>query len=222
MNSKYIVAVVILVVVIVGLVIFLGGKKDTAISQLQNDISVRESEMLPEGTYTVSIERTTGLWEGKKTLIDGYKDEGTIKVKSGTIVVSEGRVSGGKVVMDMDSIMAVKTGTGVGAENLTRHLKSKDFFDVATYPTSTFELKIPPIEDGRYIAGDLEVKGKKGEVLFPAQMYMENGELRIKGVAVIDRTKWGIIYGSGSFFDNLKNNVIDDNFTVAFDLVATK
>ena len=222
MNKKTLSIIAILVVIVIVIVVFFGGKKDTAVNDINNQLSGVKKVSLENGNYNVSTDRTTVFWEGKKTLIEGYKDEGTINVKQGNIIVEAGEITGGKIVIDMDSIVAVKTGIGSNMENLTRHLKSKDFFDVAKYPVSTFELKLDSVEDGHYLAGNLEIKDKKEEISFPVSLSMENGELKIKGVAILNRTKWGIIYGSGSFFDNLKNNVIDDNFTVAFDLVASK
>ena len=37
----------------------------------------------------------------------------------------------------------------------------------------------------------------------------------------IDRTDYGIRYGSGSFFDNLGDKAIDNNFNVEVNIVAT-
>jgi len=217
MNIKLIIALVVIVVLVVLGFVFFGGK-----GEIKKDVvtDTSKNSSLVDGTYKIATDRTVSEWEGKKVLIDGYRDNGTIKMKEGLLIVKDGKLSSGNVVIDMDSIIAISTGIGSGQEGLTKHLKSKDFFDTSVYPTSTFTVK----EDatGNNVTGELLLKGKTNAVTFPVELSMENGELRLKGVAVLDRTKWGIVYGSGSFFDNLKNNVIDDNFTVVFDLVATK
>jgi hypothetical protein len=47
-----------------------------------------------------------------------------------------------------------------------------------------------------------------------------DGKLSNEGSAVLDRSQFDVKYGSGSFFDNLGDNLIHDNFTVGFNLVA--
>ena len=42
------------------------------------------------------------------------------------------------------------------------------------------------------------------------------------GVVDIDRTKFGITYGSGTFFEGLADKAINDNFTLKFKIVAKK
>ena len=61
------------------------------------------------------------------------------------------------------------------------------------------------------------------EISFPATIYQTDTEnVIVEAVTVIDRTKWGITSMSGSFFDNLANNVIDDSVQLSFSLVADK
>ena len=44
----------------------------------------------------------------------------------------------------------------------------------------------------------------------------------LEGSAVLNRAEFDVKYGSGSFFDNLGDNLIHDNFTVGFNLVASR
>lgn len=46
------------------------------------------------------------------------------------------------------------------------------------------------------------------------------GNFTSKAVLQLDRTVWDVHYGSGSFFENLGNNVIDDMFTITFTIIA--
>jgi hypothetical protein len=41
-----------------------------------------------------------------------------------------------------------------------------------------------------------------------------------KATFEIDRTEWDIKYGSGKFFKDLGDKVINDNFQISFDLKA--
>ena len=47
-----------------------------------------------------------------------------------------------------------------------------------------------------------------------------DGKMTISGEVVLDRSQFNVRYGSGSFFDDLGDNLIHDNFTVGFALVA--
>jgi polyisoprenoid-binding protein YceI len=72
------------------------------------------------------------------------------------------------------------------------------------------------------VVGDLTMKGATGEVAFPATIYLDTeGKLHAEARFEFDRTQWGITAGSGSFFDDLADNVIDDMVAVTFSLVAT-
>ncbi len=42
------------------------------------------------------------------------------------------------------------------------------------------------------------------------------------GKATIDRTKFGLKYGSKSFFDNIGDKAIDDTFDLTFNVIAKK
>ena len=41
------------------------------------------------------------------------------------------------------------------------------------------------------------------------------------GIVDIDRTLFGITYGSGTFFEDLADRAIDDNFTLKFKIIAS-
>ena len=60
------------------------------------------------------------------------------------------------------------------------------------------------------VAGQMTIKGKTNPIAF---------DLNLKGnsattTLVIDRSKYDIRYGSGSFFDNLGDKTIYDDFTL--------
>ena len=64
---------------------------------------------------------------------------------------------------------------------------------------------------------ELTVKGVTKPVSFS---YQQKGN-KYTGTLKFDRTKYGIKYGSGSFFDNLGDRMIHDEVTVEF-IVVTK
>ena len=151
-------------------------------------------------------------WEGKK--VTGAHN-GTIKVKEGQLTFSEGKLTGGSFTMDMTTIACADL-SGKGAEKLVGHLKSDDFFGVASHPAANLVISnVAATADGYDITGDLTIKGITKPISFTATagQYLANAKI------TIDRTAYDIKYGSGSFFDNLGDKAIHNDFTIDANLV---
>ena len=181
------------------------------------------SNELENGNYTFGSEESQIVWTGKKTLIAEWIDQGIIKLSNGSLVIENGNVLSGNVVIDMNTITAQKTGSGGGQDRLTEHLKSEDFFNVAQFGNSIFNMSSITKNDKKYeVTGDLTIKDKTEKITFPANIYMNDGKIFVEAEVVIDRSKFDVRFGSKSFFNDLGNNVIDDNFTLQMKLVGTK
>ena len=182
------------------------------------------SSAIPAGSYVVIPAESVLNWAARKPLIEGYINSGTIGLTEGKIT-TDGKVSSGTLTYDMNTLRVGLTAKKPGKEGaLEGHLKSPDFFDVAKFPTATFVIKsLTKGADATYtLKGDLTMKGKTNEVSFPATVSVKDGVLHAEASTEIDRTKWGITYGSGSFFQNLADNMIDDMVKLSFVLVAKK
>ena len=108
--------------------------------------------------------------------------------------------------------------------NLTGHLKSPDFFGVEKNPTATLVLKsVTPKAGTEFdVKADLTIKGKTNEVTFPATITVTKEDVKVVANFKIDRTKFDIKYGSGSFFENLGDKAIENDFNVEVNVVAIK
>jgi polyisoprenoid-binding protein YceI len=222
--------------VLIGVVLLAGGwyvftkedrqmNKEVAPETTQDEMKATKS-VPASGMYEAVVADSTVMWSGQKPLVAGYVHKGTIMLSEGMIEVKDGTAAG-SFTIDMNSIKATSLGGGKeGQESgLEKHLKSKDFFNVETYPTATMKIaSVTPIEGvaHRYtVVGELTLLGKTNAVTFPADIYTkEDGTLMANATVSIDRTVWGITYGSGSFFDNLANNAIDNNINLDLSLVA--
>lgn len=162
----------------------------------------------------LNIEESVIVWKGYKVL---GSHEGTIKLKSGALDIDlEGNLTGGSFVIDMGSIANTDM-DGQGAEKLVGHLKSDDFFGVENHPTANFQIKevVSRGTAGSYkIVGDLTIKGITKEIKFNAMLNEGKATAEIK----IDRSEFDIRYGSGSFFDNLGDKTIYDEFDLIVNL----
>lgn len=161
----------------------------------------------------VDVKASTVEWTGKK--ITG-SHTGNIELKDGFLnLTEEGQLTGGAFVMDMTSIVVTDL-SGEYKTKLENHLDSEDFFGVENFPTSKLVItEVAPKEGDLYtVTGDLTVKGKTESVSFDMEVKNNSAKAQV----VIDRTKFGIRYGSGSFFDNLGDNTIHNNFTLDVNL----
>lgn len=171
--------------------------------------------------YNVDVASSSIAWTGYK--VTG-KHTGYVKVKNGNLTWTDGKLTGGTFDIDMNSITCTDL-EGEYAGKLVGHLKSDDFFGTAKYPTSKFVITkaIPQDTKGNYkIVGNLTIKEKTNEVKFQAAVNESNGTINATGKITIDRSEYDVKFGSGSFFDNLGDKTIYDEFDLNVTLVAKK
>lgn len=171
--------------------------------------------------YNVDIASSNIVWNGYK--VTG-SHTGTVKLKNGDLKFTDGKLSGGSFEIDMASITCTDL-EGEYAGKLVGHLKSDDFFGVAKYPTAKFVVTrvIPQDSKGNYkIIGNLTIKESTKEIKFFANLTERDGNVTATGKITIDRSEYNIRYGSGSFFDNLGDKTIYDEFDLNVTLVAKK
>jgi polyisoprenoid-binding protein YceI len=109
-----------------------------------------------------------------------------------------------------------------GSDRLVGHLKSDDFFGVEKYPVSLLVITgSESFDNGTAIVkGNLTIKGVTNPVEFKATtMKKDNGTWFFANI-VVDRTKYNIRYGSGSFIANLGDKVIYDEFKLKVSLLV--
>ena len=62
--------------------------------------------------------------------------------------------------------------------------------------------------------GDLTIKDITVETVIPASIAINDSIAESIGIINIDRNLFGIIYGSGSFFDDIADRAIDNDITL--------
>ncbi|MAZ73941.1 MAG: lipid-binding protein [Flavobacteriaceae bacterium] len=153
----------------------------------------------------INIKESTITWKGKKVL---GSHTGTIQLKDGYLEMDDNLLTGGMFVVDMTTINVTDL-EGESKGKLEGHLKSDDFFGVSSHPTATLEITSAEKNvDGYIVTGNITIKGTTQPITFDLDMTSSMATTSLK----IDRTKFGVRYGSGSFFDNLGDNTISDNF----------
>ena len=162
----------------------------------------------------IDISKSSVKWLGEK--VTG-SHEGTISIKEGHLHFDNNTFTGGNIVIDMSTIDCTDL-VGEPKSSIEGHLSSDDFFGIKKYPTANLEIvnaeKIIYSKNNYKVSAILEIKSIKNNV--ELEVVIDNG-LAIVDL-VIDRTQYNIKYGSGSFFDNLGDKMIYDDFKLSVSL----
>jgi polyisoprenoid-binding protein YceI len=167
-------------------------------------------------TLAVDTKMSKVNWLAKK--VTG-QHEGTINLASGSLITVGTNVTGGEFVIDMKSIVCTDITDAEYNKKFIGHITTGDFFEVEKYPTSTF--KITKVS-GANITGNLTLHGVTKSVTFPAKITMVGGKTTAVASIPVDRTDFGVKYGSKKFFDSIGDKAIDDVFNLTISLVAGK
>ncbi len=170
-------------------------------------------------SYKVNTKKSSVAWLGKK--VTG-EHNGYIQLKEGVLQADNGKLTGGTFVMDMATITCEDLKDESYNQKLVGHLKSDDFFGVSAYPTSKLEIKKVALKGGSdyEIMGHLTIRDQTHPVTFPAKVAVTKDGITANAEITVDRSKYNVKYGSGSFFDDLGDKMIYDDFTITVDLVA--
>ncbi len=161
----------------------------------------------------VKASESTVTWKGYKVTGSHH---GTIDLKEGALEFDGDKLVGGEFVVDMSTLVSNDL-EGEYKGKLEGHLKSDDFFGVANHPTSKLVFtKVEAVGKNSYkVTGDLTIKQTTKPVTFDVSVYGSKATATMK----IDRAEYDVKYGSGSFFDNLGDKTIYDEFDLVVDLV---
>ena len=145
-------------------------------------------------------------WVGRK--VTGSHN-GTIAVKKGELILNNGKLTGGKIIIDTTSIKILDIIDPALNAQFYGHLASDDFFSSESHPEST--LLITSVS-GEHVKGDLTIKGITQPVAFDAAVNINGDTLVASGKLVIDRTKYEMRFRSGNFFKDLGDTLIYNDF----------
>ncbi|MEM6844909.1 MAG: YceI family protein [Bacteroidota bacterium] len=170
-------------------------------------------------TYTVDTKQSEITWKGEK--VTG-QHLGTIQLQQGSLALEDGKLTGGNFTIDMSTLSNTDL-EGEQKGKLEGHLKSDDFFGVATYPTATLRITgVEPQSGNTYqVTGELTIKDKTNTIEFPTTVTNKGDKVMASASITVDRSKYDVRYGSDSFFDNLGDQVIYDDFQLEVSLVAS-
>jgi polyisoprenoid-binding protein YceI len=158
--------------------------------------------------------KTKMTWLGEK--VTG-QHSGTIKLQSGWLNWQDNKIVSGEFNVDMTSLKDADN-----SARLEGHMKSDDFFGVEKYPVAKLVITgSTPFDKGSgTIKGTLTIKDISNPIEFKAALQKKDNGTWFFANITVDRTKYNIKYGSGSFFDNLGDKTIYDDFKMKLDLLV--
>ena len=160
----------------------------------------------------VNTSKSTVKWKGEK--VTGFH-EGIISIKTANLTFDNDVLTGGEVIIDMSTINCTDL-SGPYKNKLEEHLNSDDFFNVLDYPVSKLKItKCTKVNENKYnVVADLTIKEITKSVEFETELINNVATANLN----IDRTKFDIKYSSGSFFKNLGDKMIYDNFSLTVNI----
>jgi polyisoprenoid-binding protein YceI len=194
-----------------------------AVKEAENNASAScvSSRLIENEKYVIDKKESAVTWKGSMAFGSRHEHKGYVYMSKGELMIENGQLVGGAVEIDMNTI---EYHDKQHPNSPIMHLKSSDFFDVEKFPVSTFAITKVAAVNGKNInvTGNLTIKGITHEVTFAAIVEVKNGIANASGNVIIDRTKWGIRYKSGKFYDNLADETISDDIELHMKVVAKK
>jgi len=163
------------------------------------------SSAKPAGTETLVISPDNSKVEFVAAKVT-RSHQGSFKQFSGKIDLVPNSIPDSRVTIN------IETGSVVADDDqLTGHLKTADFFDVAKLPKATFvSTKIEPSNTGgatHTVTGNLELHGVKKSITFPATIQVTPDSVAVDAEFAINRKDFGIVY-AGKADDLIRDGVV--------------
>jgi polyisoprenoid-binding protein YceI len=182
---------------------------------------------LPEATLAAAAAPTTAAADAVVLAFDergskiGYVGRKVTGSHPGTFGTFAGEVRLGKAEADSAVTLTIRMDSITSdSERLTGHLKSADFFDVATHPTATFAstgIVAAPGPGGatHTVHGNLTLRGITKNISFPATLARATDRVSLKAAFTFDRRAFDLNY------PGKPNDLIADQVELNLDIVAT-
>ena len=183
-------------------------------------ISLASMTLKHQDHYGVDTKKSKITWTGEK--VTG-KHMGNVSISKGRISINHGNIAAVSLKVDMNSITDEDIKSDKYNKMLVDHLKSEDFFDVKKFPEASFKmLNSKQSAKGHIVNGELTIKDKTHPVTLTVKIVYNETGIVVLGDMVFDRTKYGIIYKSGNFFESLGDKMIYDEVKLRFEIMASK
>lgn len=155
-------------------------------------------------TYNYALDESKSVieWFGASP---NTSHQGSFAVTSAGIQVENGTIKSGTFTIPIASIKNFDLPKTIKPV-LLKHLKSKDFFNMALYPEASFALiQAEPLVQASVgavaganvlVTGNFTMLGQTHPITFPARIDMQHDAIAVEAIFKLDRTKWGMTYAA--------------------------
>jgi polyisoprenoid-binding protein YceI len=173
-------------------------------------------------SYMADVKKSSVKWTGSKIIGDSHY--GGISISKGALMMDHGKLVAANFTIDMQSITCTDIESEKYNQKLIAHLNNSDFFDVENFPIAEFKMiTSKKISEGKHnVSAEITIKGYKSVINFDLETSERNGTISANGKFIFDRTKFDVIYNSGTFFPDLGDKIISNDVTIEFNIVANK
>ena len=190
-----------LIAFIITLFISSCGNTETKKQEAQSEVKEADSVL-----KSLNINTSTSSVEWKGVMVGIYSHNGFVSIKEGNLVWQGNSITGGSITIDMETMTQSDSLYKTEENKLVAHLESPDFFDVANFPTATFEITSSE-KSTNTVYGNLTVRGITDsevveDVIFDVEKKSATGTLKF------DRQKYGVAY-KGSKKDMLVGDEVE-------------
>jgi polyisoprenoid-binding protein YceI len=195
-------------------------------------LTIEGSCMAPEmpmldGIWHVDTTESIIRWTGRNLL--NYH-QGHLKLSRGFFEIQGETLTQSSFTIDMRSIACDDILDQAANQLLLQHLADIDFFSTHPFPEATFiATEVTAIPEANLgapnykILGDLTLRGITHPIRFPVVIALgDEGRLTTQAQIEIDRTCWGVNYGSGRLFSWLDKHVVNDLVALHLKMSATR
>lgn len=189
------------------------GKHSSDAQEANIGKAQKEQNSLTKDTLQVDISNSSFHWKGTKMQGAG-KHEGQIQLRDGYFLTNQNKLVGGRFTMNMNTIQVtdIPEHEPIPRKRFNDHMKSKDFFYTAKYPTSEFTItEINDLtNDSILVSGNLTIKEITKSIKFKAK----SSEKEFSTKFTFDRFEWNIAY-EGSWADK---TLVDSDIELTINL----
>lgn len=183
--------------------------------RLETRSLVPEVPVPGDGVHPLDLAESRVVWVGRNLINHHW---GHVALSEGEVTFQKGRPVSGRVTLDLRRITCADLAGGPLHDVLIHHLESDDFFDVANHPSAEFTFDHAEVcadAPGCHnlnLHGQLTLRGVTHPLTLACSAgFLPDGRAALQGTVVLDRTRWGVNYGSGRLFRRLGGHLVNDH-----------
>jgi polyisoprenoid-binding protein YceI len=185
---------------------------------LEKQAAPPSAPKLDDGVHALELSESHVVWIGRNLI---NKHSGKVAISSGKVEFRDGMPVSGEVTLDMRRMTCSDLAGNPLHDVLIHHLQSDDFFDVERFPEARFSFdraeQLSENDGSRNLKlhGQLTMRGiAKPLTVEAAAGITAEGKGALQATLAINRTEWGVLYGSGSFFKRLAGHLVNDEVEI--------